>query len=58
MPDGTTLLSTGIYTVPEAAALIGVTERRIRGWISGYSGTKRAPLIENELVARFVQIEG
>lgn len=49
MPDGMNLLSTGIYTVSEASALIGVSERRIRGWIIGYEGTQRSPLVENEL---------
>jgi uncharacterized protein (DUF433 family) len=48
MPDPD-LLSTGIYTVSEAAALLGVTKRRIRGWVAGYEGTKRSPLIDNEL---------
>lgn len=49
VPDGMSLASAGIYTVSEAAELIGVSERRVRGWITGYAGTKRLPLIENEL---------
>lgn len=49
MPDNMNLLSTGIFTVPEAATLIGVSERRIRGWVYGYGGTARPPLIHNEL---------
>jgi uncharacterized protein (DUF433 family) len=49
LPDGMNLLSTGIYTVAEAAALLGVTKRRARGWVAGYEGTQRSPLIENEL---------
>ena len=51
------LLSTGIYTVPEAAALIDVTQRRVRGWVLGYTGTKRPPLIENEL-GQFGRVDG
>jgi uncharacterized protein (DUF433 family)/DNA-binding transcriptional MerR regulator len=57
MPDGINLLSSGIYTVSEAAALIGVSQRRIRGWIIGYSDSKKSPLIQNEL-GEFGQIKG
>jgi uncharacterized protein (DUF433 family)/DNA-binding transcriptional MerR regulator len=49
LPDGMNLLLTGIYTISEAAALIGVSKRRVRGWVIGYEDTKRSPLIDNEL---------
>lgn len=43
------LLETGIYSVAEVAFLLGVTERRVRGWISGYAGRQTGPVIQNEL---------
>jgi uncharacterized protein (DUF433 family)/DNA-binding transcriptional MerR regulator len=49
MPDGMSLASAGIYTVSETAELIGVSQRRVRGWITGYGSTRMPPLIENEL---------
>lgn len=42
------LIETGIYSVPEAAKLIGTTERKVRGWVVGY-GKNEGPLIDNEL---------
>lgn len=42
------LLETGIFSVSEAAELVGASERRIRGWVSGYpDGAK--PMIDNDL---------
>lgn len=41
------LMQTGIYTASEAAALIGETERKVRGWVAGYGGAD--PIVENEL---------
>lgn len=46
---GPDLLTTGIYTVSEAAELLGVSARKIRGWIAGWPGTKAAPVLENDL---------
>ena len=43
------LLKTGIYTVSEAAYLIGVSKFKIRGWVTGYPKSKRPPIIDNEL---------
>ncbi len=43
------LLETGIFRVAEAAFLLGVSQRRVRGWISGYAGRHTGPLIQNEL---------
>lgn len=43
------MMQTGIYTAAEAAALIGTTPKKIRGWISGWSGSNAAPVIENDL---------
>jgi uncharacterized protein (DUF433 family)/DNA-binding transcriptional MerR regulator len=42
------LIETGIYNVPEAAKLVGATERKVRGWVLGY-GKGEGPLIDNEL---------
>jgi uncharacterized protein (DUF433 family) len=42
------LIETGIYSVSEAAALVGATERQVRGWVAGY-GKGEGPLIDNEL---------
>jgi uncharacterized protein (DUF433 family) len=46
------LLQTGIYTVPEAARLVGVSSRRIRRWLKGYEfrvkyGGHRSPAVWN-----------
>ncbi|MBW6396794.1 hypothetical protein KPL78_02995 [Roseomonas sp. HJA6] len=46
MPD---LLESGIYTIAEAAYLVGISERKARGWISGYDKYKLIPMIENEI---------
>jgi uncharacterized protein (DUF433 family) len=43
------LLKTGIYTVSEAAYLVGVSQRKIRGWIDGYPRSNRPPIVDNEL---------
>ncbi|RUQ65163.1 DUF433 domain-containing protein [Azospirillum doebereinerae] len=42
------LLETGIFTVAEAAELVGVSERKIRGWIAGYPNGA-APILKNDL---------
>jgi uncharacterized protein (DUF433 family) len=42
------LLETGIYSVPEAAELVGAPTRRVRVWVEGHSG-KQAPVIHNQL---------
>ena len=47
-----TLLQTGIYTVPEASRLTGVTPWRIRRWVRGYEfkvkhGRHRSPAVWN-----------
>ncbi len=42
------LLETGIFTVAEAAELVGVSERKIRGWIAGYPNGG-APILKNDL---------
>jgi uncharacterized protein (DUF433 family) len=41
------LLATGIYTVSEAAYLLGTTKRKVRGWVAGYG--RERPVITNEL---------
>lgn len=42
-------LRRGIYTVPEAARLLEVSPRKVRGWIAGYPKTKSDPILDNEL---------
>ena len=46
---GPNLLEAGIYTVAEAAFLVGASERRVRGWLSGYKDRNTAPIIRNEI---------
>ncbi|WP_417518722.1 hypothetical protein [Minwuia sp.] len=43
------LLEKGIYSVPDAARLTGVSQNRVRGWISGYPGTSVSALLDNEI---------
>jgi uncharacterized protein (DUF433 family)/DNA-binding transcriptional MerR regulator len=43
------LLRTGIYTVSDAADLIGVSSQKIRAWIAGWPRTVAAPVLENDL---------
>ncbi len=43
------LLSTGIYTVSEAAKLLGVANARVNGWVFGYPKTKSDPIIKSDL---------
>jgi uncharacterized protein (DUF433 family) len=48
--NGQNLVSTGIYTIPEAAFLVEAPQRVVRTWVEGRSGkTVQAPLIENQL---------
>lgn len=42
------LLESGIFTVSEAAMLVGSSERRVRGWISGYKDREPA-ILDNEI---------
>lgn len=48
------VLATGVYTLPEAAALIRVSPQKLRGWAVGYHNMAGAPLLKNNLR----QIEG
>lgn len=45
----TSPLSTGIYSIPQAARLIRVHPARLRAWVCGHSGAKSGPLIKTEL---------
>jgi uncharacterized protein (DUF433 family) len=53
MTDNVTYLNTGIYTVPEASRLTGVSRDRIRRWLRGYRSAirkkKYSPLWEHQL---------
>jgi uncharacterized protein (DUF433 family) len=42
------LLETGIFIIPEAAELVGESQRMVRIWVDGHKG-KQEPVIENEL---------
>ncbi len=43
------LLTTGIYSIPDAARLVRVSPARMRGWFQGYSQATRGPLLSNQL---------
>lgn len=43
------LLETGIYTVSEAAYLVGASKRKVRGWVTGYPERQTPPIIDNEI---------
>jgi uncharacterized protein (DUF433 family) len=44
------LLETGIYTLPQAAYLVGATLSQVRVWVEGRNGkTAQAPVISNEV---------
>jgi uncharacterized protein (DUF433 family)/DNA-binding transcriptional MerR regulator len=43
-----TLLESGIYTIPQAAELVGADVRALRTWVEGRKD-KQAPVIDNEL---------
>lgn len=45
----TNLLTSGIYTIPEAARLVGVSSARMRGWFKGYTNAVRPPLLSNQI---------
>ncbi|MGD1035772.1 MAG: hypothetical protein ABR878_00965 [Roseiarcus sp.] len=47
MPDAR-LIGVGIFTIPAAAALLGVSPNLVRIWVDGHKG-KQDPIIENEL---------
>jgi uncharacterized protein (DUF433 family) len=42
------LLEIGIYTIPDAAELVGAPQASVRVWVEGHSG-KQDPVIENQL---------
>jgi uncharacterized protein (DUF433 family) len=42
-------LASGIYSIRQAAGLVGVPAARLRGWVTGYHDMKGTPLIESEL---------
>lgn len=42
-------LDTGIYTIPAAARLLGVSQAKIRGWVGGYHHSASAPVVHNEV---------
>jgi uncharacterized protein (DUF433 family) len=43
------LLETGIFTVSEAAKLVGVSWAKVSGWLRGYPQSNRGPLVDNDL---------
>jgi len=42
------LLDCGLYTIPEAARLVGASQRALRAWVEGRSGQQK-PVIQNEV---------
>ena len=50
MQASSTLLSSGIYSIPQAARLVGVHAKKLRGWVTGYGEMMKAPpLIQSEI---------
>lgn len=45
----TNSLSTGIYSIPQAARLLGVPQYRVRGWVRGYYHMVADPIVQSEL---------
>lgn len=43
------LMRSGIYSVSDAAGLIGVPAQKIRAWIDGWPGTAVPPVLQNDL---------
>lgn len=43
------LLESGVYSIPEAARLLRVNPKRVRGWVAGYPQTYGSPIIKNQL---------
>lgn len=43
------LLSSGIYSIPQAAMLLDIHPARLRGWVCGHQGAKGRPLIRTQL---------
>ena len=39
----------GIYTIPEAARLVGTTQPKLRSWLEGNRGAHAAPIIQRQL---------
>lgn len=46
-PDET-LLNAGIFTIPDAARLVGANQRALRVWVEGHKG-KQNPIIDNQI---------
>ncbi len=42
-------LSSGIYSISQAAALLEIPSSRLRGWVCGQSGAKGKPLIKSQV---------
>jgi uncharacterized protein (DUF433 family) len=42
------LLEIGIYTIPDAAELVGASQASVRVWVEGHAG-KQEPIINNQL---------
>lgn len=47
--SGPDMLRTGVYTVADAAILLGVPARHIRAWVAGWPGSANPPVITNDL---------
>lgn len=51
-------LGCGIYSVPDAVELTGVSARRIRGWVKGYAESLRTDPIPGVLLSDFDMVDG
>jgi uncharacterized protein (DUF433 family)/DNA-binding transcriptional MerR regulator len=52
MATANPFLGVGLYTIPEAAVLLRVTPRRLRGWASGYTFRRAGESLRSEPIFR------
>ena len=48
MGTGKASLSSGIFTIPQAAALLGMKSTKLRSWVTGRRGAREKPLIKSD----------
>jgi uncharacterized protein (DUF433 family) len=42
------LLSSGVYSIPQAAKLLGISSAKVRFWITGHPKMQSAPIVQSE----------
>ncbi len=53
MTDEKNILGQGIYDVPEAARLLGVSSRVVRGWFLGWPNSNQGPILQSDYLNLF-----